>query len=146
MNVMYLMPNQPAPQTKRKPLLLRPRASPCSLPLLCTRILVRAMIGLLKEPLFHWLIRLKGHSKRTSGNSVGCLWHSHGKNPVRLYPTLQSQPIGLPKIFIDQLFFQPTNQIVHNLYRFLIDLLEIRTFLAKFVALEFSHSFFRMAC
>ena len=56
--------------------------------------------------------------------SVGCLWHSHGKNP---------------------------NQIVQNLYRFLIDLLplkkvEIRTFLAKFVALEFSHSWFRMAC
>ena len=22
--------------------------------------------------------------------SVGCLWHSHGKNPVRLYPKLQS--------------------------------------------------------
>ena len=39
-------------------------------------------------------------------NSVGCLWHSHGKNPVRLYPKLQSQPIGLPKIFIDYLFFQ----------------------------------------
>ena len=38
--------------------------------------------------------------------SVGCLWHSHGKNPVRLYPKLQSQPIGLPKIFIDYLFFQ----------------------------------------
>ena len=40
------------------------------------------------------------------GYSVGCLWHSHGKNPVRLYPKLQSQPIGLPKIFIDYLFFQ----------------------------------------
>ena len=39
-------------------------------------------------------------------NSVGCLWHSHGKNPVRLYPKLQSQPIGLPKIFIDYFFFQ----------------------------------------
>ena len=44
-----------------------------------------------------------------------------------------------------------TNGIVQNLYRFLIDLLplknvEIRTFLAKFVALEFSHSWFRMAC
>ena len=38
--------------------------------------------------------------------SVGCLWHSHGKNPVRLYPKLQSQPIGLCKIFIDYLFFQ----------------------------------------
>ena len=38
--------------------------------------------------------------------SVGCLWHSHGKNPVRLYPKLQSQPLGLPKIFIDYLFFQ----------------------------------------
>ena len=42
---------------------------------------------------------------------------------------------------------KPTNQIVQNLYRFLIDLLplknvEIRTFLAKFVALEFSHSCF----
>ena len=37
---------------------------------------------------------------------MGCLWHSHGKNPVRLYPKLQSQPIGLPKIFIDYLFFQ----------------------------------------
>ena len=39
-------------------------------------------------------------------HSVGCLWHSHGKNLVRLYPKLQSQPIGLPKIFIDYLFFQ----------------------------------------
>ena len=38
--------------------------------------------------------------------SVGCLWHSHGKNPVRSYPKLQSQPIGLPKIFIDYLFLQ----------------------------------------
>ena len=38
--------------------------------------------------------------------SVGCLWHSHGKNPVRLYPKLQSQPIGLRKIFIDYLFSQ----------------------------------------
>ena len=42
----------------------------------------------------------------TAGNSVGCLWHSHGKNPVRLYPKLQSQPIGLRKTFIDYLFFQ----------------------------------------
>ena len=46
---------------------------------------------------------------------------------------------------------KPTNHIVQNLYRLLIDLLplknfEIRTFLAKFVALEFSHSWFRMAC
>ena len=39
-------------------------------------------------------------------NSVECLWHSHGKNPARLYPKLQSQPIGWPKIFIDYLFFQ----------------------------------------
>ena len=38
--------------------------------------------------------------------SVGCLWHSHGKNPVRLYPKLQSQPIGLRKIFIDYFSFQ----------------------------------------
>ena len=38
--------------------------------------------------------------------SVGCLWHSHGKNPVRLYPKLQSQPIGLPKIFIGYLFLE----------------------------------------
>ena len=38
--------------------------------------------------------------------SVGCLWHTHGKNPVRLYSKLQSQPIGLRKIFIDYLFFQ----------------------------------------
>ena len=38
--------------------------------------------------------------------SVGCLWHSHSKNPVRLYPKLQNQPIGLRKIFIDYLFFQ----------------------------------------
>ena len=37
---------------------------------------------------------------------LGCLWHSHGKNPVRLYPKLQSQPIGLRKTFIDYLFFQ----------------------------------------
>ena len=41
-----------------------------------------------------------------TSDSVGCLWHSHGKNPVRLYPKLQSQPIGLSKIFIDYLFFQ----------------------------------------
>ena len=39
-------------------------------------------------------------------HSVGCLWHSHGKNPVRSYPKLQSQPIGLPKTCIDYLFFQ----------------------------------------
>ena len=39
-------------------------------------------------------------------NSVGCLWHSHSKNPVRLYPKLQTQPIGLRIIFIDYLFFQ----------------------------------------
>ena len=38
--------------------------------------------------------------------SVGWLWHFHGKNPVRLYPRLQSQPIGLRKIFIDYLFFK----------------------------------------
>ena len=38
--------------------------------------------------------------------SVGCLWHTHGKNPVRLYPKLQSQPIGLRKIFIDYFSFQ----------------------------------------
>ena len=38
--------------------------------------------------------------------SVGCLWHSHGKNPVRLYPKLQNQPIGWRKIFIDYFFFQ----------------------------------------
>ena len=44
--------------------------------------------------------------KRSCLYSVGCLWHSHGKNPVRLYPKLQIQPIGLPKIFIDYLFFQ----------------------------------------
>ena len=30
----------------------------------------------------------------------------HSKNLARLYPKLQSQPIGLPKIFIDYLFFQ----------------------------------------
>ena len=34
-------------------------------------------------------------------DSVGCLWHSHGKNPVRLYPKLQSQPIGLHKILFN---------------------------------------------
>ena len=41
-----------------------------------------------------------------NGFSVGCLWHSHGKNAVRLYPKLQSQPIGLRKLFIDYFFFQ----------------------------------------
>ena len=65
-------------------------------------------------------------------NSVGCLWQFHGKNPVGLYPKLQSQPIGLPKIFIDYLFFK----VVQNLYQFLIDLLplknvEIRTCRAR---------------
>ena len=39
-------------------------------------------------------------------NSVGCLWHSHSKNPVRLYPKLQSQRTGLRKIFINYFFFQ----------------------------------------
>ena len=35
------------------------------------------------------------------------LWiFSVGKNPVRLYPKLQSQPIELRKIFIGHLFFQ----------------------------------------
>ena len=57
---------------------------------------------------------------------MGGPWHSHGKNPVRLYPKLQSQSIGLPKIFIDCLFFQAYNQIVENLYRFLIDLLPLK--------------------
>ena len=41
-----------------------------------------------------------------SSCSVGCLWHSHGKSPVQLYPKLQRQPTGLPKIFIDYFFFQ----------------------------------------
>ena len=45
--------------------------------------------------------RHKSVTKRGVVCSVGCLWHSQGKNPVRLYPKLQSQPIGLPKIFID---------------------------------------------
>ena len=81
---------------------------------------------------------------------MGCLWHSHGKNPVRLYPKLQRQPIGLRKIF-SRLSLLPSRPIrlYKNLYRFLIDLLplknvEIGTFFAKFVALEFSHSWFRI--
>ena len=99
-----------------------------------------------------WLLNLERNCY-----SVGCLWHSHGKNPVWLYPKLQSQPIGLPKIFISIISSsKPTNQIVQNLYRFLIDFLPLknvesqnpglRTFLAKFVALEFSHSWIRVAC
>ena len=65
---------------------------------------------------------------------------------------LQSQPTGLPKkIFIDYLFFQADQSECTKSVSILIDLLplknvEIRTFLAKFVALEFSHSWFRMAC
>ena len=83
-------------------------------------------------------------------NSVGCLWQFHGKNPVGLYPKLQSQPIGLPKIFIDYLFFQ-TDQSDCTNCTFLIDLLpgeqcDAFCLAAKFVALEFSHSCFRMAC
>ena len=71
-----------------------------------------------------------------NGNSVGCLWHSHGKNPVSLYPKLQSQPIGLRKILSIISSSKPTNQIAQNLYRFLIDLLplknvEMRTFLSN---------------
>ena len=60
----------------------------------------------------YWGGKLKGknnicrHLNFDSSNSVGCLWHSHGKNSVRLYPKLQSQPIGLRKIFIDYFFFQ----------------------------------------
>ena len=38
--------------------------------------------------------------------SVGVPQAFHGKNPVWLYPKLQSQPIGLRKIFIDYFFFQ----------------------------------------
>ena len=80
-------------------------------------------------------------------HSVGCLWHSHGKNPVRLYPKLQSQPIGLPKIFIDYLFFQADQsdctKSVSIFNRFAC--YEER-WIAKFVALEFSHSCFSMAC
>ena len=57
-----------------------------------------------------WEVEREVHAIRLNsrffGNSVGFLWHSHGKNLVRLYPTLQSQPIGLPKIFIDYLFSQ----------------------------------------
>ena len=81
--------------------------------------------------------------------SVGCLWHSHGKK-MRLGCTqkLQSQDCVKSLSIISS--SKPTNQIVQNLYRFLIDLLRlknvvIRTFLAKFVALAFSHSWFRMA-
>ena len=80
-------------------------------------------------------------------NSVGCLWHSHGKNPARLYPKLQSQPIGLPKIFIDYLFFQADQsdctKSVSIFNRFASS---EELWIAKFVALEFSHSWFRMAC
>ena len=41
---------------------------------------------------------------------MGCLWQSHGKNPLWFVfhgtNKLQSQPIGLRKIFIDYFFFQ----------------------------------------
>ena len=76
---------------------------------------------------------------RRSPFSVGCLWNSHGKNPVRLYPKLPSQPIGLPKIFIDYLFFQADqSDCTKSVPFFLIDLLplknvEIRTSLALLV-------------
>ena len=39
-------------------------------------------------------------------NVTGGVIISDGKNPFRLYPKLQSQPIGWPKIFIDYFFFQ----------------------------------------
>ena len=51
-------------------------------------------------------VTVYGQEKSLTYNSEGCLWHSHGKNPVQLYPKLQSQPIGLRKIYIDCLFFQ----------------------------------------
>ena len=74
--------------------------------------------------------------------SVGCLWHSHGKNPVRLYPKLQSQPIGLRKIFIDYLFFQADQsdciKSVSIFNRFASS--------EELVAFQFYHSWFRMAC
>ena len=74
--------------------------------------------------------------------SVGCLWHSHGKNPVRLYPKLQSQPVGLRKIFIDYLFFQADQsdciKSVSIFNRFASS--------EELVAFEFYHSWFRMAC
>ena len=60
----------------------------------------------LQDQNYYLLYSIVLQTQQQSHNSVGCLWHSHGKNPVRLYPKLQSQPIGLPKIFIDYLFFQ----------------------------------------
>ena len=58
------------------------------------------------KSVIRWPKEAPAPDPRRSPFSVGCLWNSHGKNPVRLYPKLPSQPIGLPKIFIDYLFFQ----------------------------------------
>ena len=68
--------------------------------------------------------------------SVGCLWHSHGKNPVRLYPKLQSQPIGLCKIFIDYLFFQADQSDCTKSVSISNRFASSETLIAKFVALK----------
>ena len=74
----------------------------------------------------------------------------HGKNPVwfvfHCTNKLQSQPIGLPKIFIDYFFFQADQWDCTKSVSIFKKNVEIRTFFAKFVALEFFHSWFRMAC
>ena len=86
---------------------------------------------------------------------MGCLWHTtvwHTTVWFVFHCTnkLQSQPIGLRKILIDYFFFQANqwdctkslsifNGIASSEERF-------KTFLAKFVACQFFHSGFRMAC
>ena len=73
-------------------------SSHCSLSLICSGM---------RTIWFHMIHRAWPYNLRVDVTySVGCLWHSHSKNPVRLYPKLQSQPIGLRKIFIDYFFFQ----------------------------------------
>ena len=81
--------------------LLSNRTCDCSSNFSKGKLKIRTVIEFRKQTDF-----LLVYFVRDSGYSVGCLWHFHGKNPVWLYPKLQSQPIGLRKIFIDYLFFQ----------------------------------------
>ena len=81
-------------------------------------------------------------------------WDACGTPTVKIRfgcnPKLQSQPRIASNLYSIISSSKSTNGTVQNLYRFLINLLplkkvEIRTFLTKFVALEISHPWFRMA-
>ena len=65
--------------------------------------------------------------------SFGCLWHSHGKNPVRLYPNCKAGQQDCVKSLSIISSSKLTNGIVQNLYRFLIDLLPLKNVSERFI-------------